>query len=463
MEPVVSINRRSLLKLAATSAALAAAPTILVPRRARAATEAFGAARHVLVLHAQGGLRSHCTFNAVGSLQHNPFGVQAASPGTEWTLGAACGRVSYPTSLGEVPAFADVTHDVAVLACVDSNPGGPAEIDHVAGHRRAATGFPDGETGMLSLVGAHHARYASGFRDDLMPPVEIVPSDMNLGAGSYGERRPLTLLGAQAAVSGALQVQDGPYAEMRRRLDEAFLARRSRAYARRLRNYRIAKHNAALFSQMLRDPVLDVLGAPEAVDAGITNAQLLEVLGDHDLADIGDPQPGIRSWGSDVALALRTFALGTPMAVVTRAIYDMHDIERSAYAPRTQDLVRQLSGLRFLMQRMPHPEGGTYWDKTIVVTLSEFSRNNTFAETGFNSGDGSDHVAGGDGPARNQAIAVMGGLVAKKGKLLGATDEDMNAQGGTVDMRALLATLLDVIGIDGRALLGKDPIGELFT
>lgn len=459
----MKITRRSLLKLAASSAALAAAPTVLAPRRARAATEVFGAARHVLVLHAQGGFRSHCTFNAVGSFRHNPFGVQAASSGTDWALGAACGHTSWTTSLGEVPAFADVTHDVCVLACVDSNPGGPAEIDHVAGHRRAATGSPAGPTGLLSLVGAHHALYREGFRADVMPPVEIVPTDFGLGAGSYGERRPLTLLGAQAAVNGALEVRDGWHTEARRRFDERFLARRSPAFAKRLGNYRLAKHNAALFARMLKDPKLDIINAPDAADAGVTNAQLLEVLGDHDLADLGDPQPGIRSWGADVAVALRTFSLGTPMAVVTRNIYDMHDLERDAYGPRTQDLTRQLAGLRFLLRRMPHPEGGTYWDKTLVVTLSEFSRNNTFAETGFNSGDGSDHVATDDGPARNQAIAVMGGLVTKRGKRLGATDEEMNAVEGVVDLRSLLATLLDVLGIDGREHLGKEPVAELFT
>ncbi len=459
----MKIKRRSFLKLAASSAAVAAAPTLLLPKRARAATEAFGAVRHVLVLNAQGGFRSHCTFNAVGAFQHNPFGTQPAADGTEWTLGAACGRKSYASSLGEVPAFADVTADVAVLACVDQNPDGPVEVDHVAGHRRASTGFTEGETGILSLVGFHHALYADGFSQDVMPPVEIVPTDMGLGAGIYGERRPLTLLGARSGAASALSVKDGWHSDLRKGLDEKFLARRSRAYSKRLRNYRIAKQNAGVFSHMLLDPKLDVFGHPEAVDAGVSNAQLIEVLGDHDLADIGDPQPGIRSWGGDVALALRCFSGGSPMCAVTRAIYDMHDIEHDAYAARSEDLVRQLTGLSFLLKQMPHPEGGTYWDKTLVVTLSEFSRNNTFEETGFNSGNGSDHVPTGDGPARNQALAVMGGAVTQGGKLIGHTDEQMNAVEGTVDIRSFLATLLDVQGIDGASLVGKAPVAELFS
>src|SRR5262249_50306181 len=161
--------------------------------------------------------------------------------------------------------------------------------------------------------------------------------DFGLGAGSYGERRPLTLLGSQSGTSGALTVKDGWHTDLRKTMDEKFLAHRSRTYAKRLRNYRIAKQNAAIFSHMLLDPKLHVINSPTASDAGVTNAQLIEVLGDHDLADIGDPQGGMRSWGGDVALALRCFSSGAPMAVVTRAIYDMHAIEHDAYGARTED------------------------------------------------------------------------------------------------------------------------------
>ncbi|HEY4219973.1 MAG TPA: twin-arginine translocation signal domain-containing protein, partial [Myxococcota bacterium] len=238
----MKISRRSLLKLAASTGAVAMAPTLLLPKRARAATTgAFGAVRHVLVLHAQGGFRSHCTFNAVGAFQHNPFGTQATAAGTEWALGGACGSLTYDTSLGTVPKLGDVSTDIAVLACVDQNPGGEAEIDHVKGHRRAATGQEQGDTGILSIVGAHHALYQNGFTSTVMPPVEIVPTDMGLGAGSYGDRRPLSLLGAQQGVSGGLTIKDGFHTELRKTLDEEFLARRSRAYSQRLRNFRIAK------------------------------------------------------------------------------------------------------------------------------------------------------------------------------------------------------------------------------
>lgn len=456
---MMSISRRNLLKLGALGVV---APTLLLPKRAHA-SEATGKVKHVLLLNLRGGFRSHCTFNAVGAFQHNPFGTQEAAAGTEWKLGAACGANNYVTSLGRVPKFADVTNDVCVLGAVDQNPGGPTEIDHVAGQRRIGTGFPDGANGILSLIGAHHPLYANGFRADVLPPVEIVPSDMGLGEGDYGERRPLSLFGVQqgGAVGGGTTA--GWHTDLRAKLDTRYLAKKSRAYQKRLKAFRLAKSNAALFSTMFQDPRLDVINAPDAVDAGVSNAQLLEVLGNHNLMDIGDPQPSM-SWGADVALALRCFSLGAPVVSVTRDVYDMHDIEAQAYAPRTEDLVRQLAGLHFLLHQMPHPDGGTYWDKTLVVTMSEFSRNNTQETTGFNSGSGSDHVGSADAPARNQAWVMMGGVVAQGGKLIGHTNDKLEAEDGVVASRDVLASVLDVVGIDPADHLGgAKPVAEVFT
>ena len=78
-------GRRTFLKVSGAAAAASLAPTLWLPK-ARAATEAFGQVKHLLVLFAEGGLRSHCLFNAVGSVQDNPFGTQPAAAGTEWAL-----------------------------------------------------------------------------------------------------------------------------------------------------------------------------------------------------------------------------------------------------------------------------------------------------------------------------------------------------------------------------------------
>ena len=122
-------NRRDFLKV---SAAAAVAPWIWIPKKAFAAsTPGFGLAKHVLVLYAKGGMRSHCTFNAVGAPNVNPFGIGAAKTGRQWSIGGAIGSDQIQTSsLGVLPSFAEISDDVSVLACVDHNPTGSNDIDH---------------------------------------------------------------------------------------------------------------------------------------------------------------------------------------------------------------------------------------------------------------------------------------------------------------------------------------------
>lgn len=460
-------NRRNFLKLSAAAASVG--PTILIPRFAHA-TPGFGLTKHVLVLYAKGGFRSHCTFNAVGEqMRHNPFGVAPALAGRDWALGAAAGDDSFTSSLGTVPSFRSISDEVTVLGCVDHVPGQSADVDHRTAANRIATGLPDGTTGVLSVIGRDHPMYGDGFTIDAVPPVEINPTEFGLGSGSFATTRPLAVASAASGFAGAAgagsMLGKGWKMEARAGLDERFRARRSRSYRPRISQFLTSKTNAAIFADLLQDPRLQVLTAPTESDAGVTNAQLLEVLGDYTLDTIGDPV-AFRSWGADVALALRFFSYGSPMAVVTRDIYDMHDAEQVAYAPRVKDLVRQLAGLNFLMKAMPHPDGLTYWDHSIVCVVSEFSRNNT-SDSGFNSGAGSDHVGNESGPARNQAVAIMGGPISGvAGQLIGATDDQIDAleQDKVFTSRSLLATLFDAIGVDPAGQFPTDlPIEDLYA
>lgn len=453
------ISRRHLLQSAAV-----ALPTLWIPRRARAAsTRASGSAKHLLVLFAKGGFRSHCTFNAVGSPEHNPFGTQPNAAGTEWTLGAACGAQAITTSRGRIAPLAEISRDVAVIACVDHLPGGAAvDVDHRTAVNRIATGEPEGTTGLLARIGKHHPLYAQGFGTRAVPPVEIGPTELGYGSGDFAETRPLSLFGGGgASFTSQLPIGQGWKIGARSALDARFLEGRSRAFRGRIGNWLRAKGNATELAEVLGSPLLDLAGQPDERRDGVSNRELIEVLGDHPLTDLGDAE-AFPSWGGDVAMALRFFSLGTPVVAVTRDIYDMHDEERTRYAPRTQDLARQLAGLHHLLHAMDHPSGGTYWDHTLVVVMSEFSRNNTLM-SGFNSGNGSDHVGEAAGPARNQAIAVMGGMVTAGGKRLGATDERMNALDRVYSSRSLLSTMLDVVGVDPSRYWADAPIGELFS
>lgn len=447
------MKRRSFLGLSALSVA---APTLLLPKIARAASPAFGAARHLLILNAEGGLRSHSTFNAVGSLAHNPFGTQPAAAGTEWTLGAACGSADIQTAQGIIPAFAKITPDVAVIPCVDHTPGGIAVVDHQEGRLRIGTGAPEGQIGLLSLIGRHLPALSGGWPTDRAPPVEIGRSSFGLGSGDYQRVRPLAVSDARSPLLARGAIASSAGLSARQVLDATFSQGVSGAYRARVDAFSSAKDQGSKFAALLSDPLLALGAAPEAAAGGFQNRDLLEIFGQAPSART-DPR-----WGLETAMALRFLQLGSPAVVITKGNFDFHDRERLLYGPVTTDLVRQLAGLRFVLGRLDHPAGGRYWDHTVVVVLSEFSRNNGDPRTGFNSGDGSDHVLSQPEALRNQAIALMGGPITARGKLLGATDAAMKPLGPVYSSRSLLATFLDLLGIDPAPFWSDPPIRELF-
>jgi len=370
---------------------------------------------------------------------------------------------THQITLGVVPSFAKISHEVSVIGTVDHNPGGPHDPNHRTAIYRSATGSPEGTNGLLSLVGKLHPMYAAGFSMSAPPPVEINPSEFGDGAGSYATSRPLSLLSAYGGFDADQEIGKGWKMAARAALDNRFRDRRSRNYRPRLSEFLVSKTNAAQFAELLKDPILDVVGSPTTVDAGFSNEQLLGFLGDYDLTAIGDMQQ-MQSWGADVAQALRFFSFGAPMAVVTRDWYDMHDNESQLYAPRTRDLVRQFAALNYLLHNMPHPDGGMYWNHTVVATISEFSRNNTNPATGFNSGSGSDHVGQESGPSRNQAIALMGGPI-QGGLLVGPTDNQIVATGTSYHTGRLLSTFTDLLGVDSVSTPFAQhlPITEVYS
>jgi hypothetical protein len=457
----MGITRRAFLSgCGAASAAAVVAPSLWI-RRARAQTEAFGQVQHVLVLFAQGGMRSHCMFNAVGDYQHNPFGTQPAA--SEWTLGAVCGNSDIDTAtFGTIPGLYAIASDVTVLPCIDHLPGAPPIVQHERAVALAATGEEDGRHGLLARVLQGHPRYVDGVGLSNLPPVDIGRTPF--GASATGHI-PLRLASPGAAVP-TRTISENWATRARSALDDRFSKRVLSSYDNRLGILRTSKRNAFEFADLLVDPLLDVIGATDASADGFTNAQLLEVLGNHDLQDVGD-EISIRSWGADVALALRMFGLGAPMVAVARDIYDTHDRESLLLPIRSADLARQLAGLNYLLKAMPHPTGGSYWNHTLVVVYSEFSRNNTRLETGFNSALGSDHlVTDPVAPMRNQAVALMGGVLTAAGtagRQFGATDESMNPIDDVFTMRSLQSTLLDLLGVDHTPFWPDAPIAPMFS
>jgi uncharacterized protein DUF1501 len=451
------MRRRDVLKLAAC----AAVPAIWIPKLARAATPGFGSARHLLILFAKGGFRSHATFNAVGTRQHNPFGTQPAAPGTAWTLGAACAYDDLPTTRwGPIPAFSKIANDVAVLASVDHTPGAPVAIhDHDEAIRALATGDRDGALGLLTIIGAHYGEGRSNARRAILPPAEIrASSAFGSGEGRYAIARPLSIFDPTLPPIEGPTARDRSAIAARTRLDDRFARALPGAYAARLTTFLTSKRQTYLYADALADPVLDVAGRPDLEARGFSNGDLLEILGQgrpKGAEEYGD------GFGAGVALALRLFELGAPACVVAHDAFDLHYEERNRYGPLARDLVRQLAGLDFILRAMPHEDGGSFWDHTVVAAVSEFSRNHTFAETGFNSAAGSDHRPEASAPMRNQAVALLGGPITARGRLIGATDESMNAIGEVFSTKSLLATFLDLLGVDPAPFFVDPPIREL--
>lgn len=452
-------RRRFLSACGALTAGAALGPTILIPK-ARATSPGFGSAKHVLLFYAQGGLRSHALFNAVGTQQHNPYGTQDAAPGTQWQLGAVCGRDDIPTeTFGTIPGFHQITSDVSVVAAVDHAPGGQPVVDHLPAIGALVSGYQSSRQGLLARLVQGHPRYSGGVSVSAMPPVDIGGTPF---AASETEHRPLLLPGATSK-RPPREISRSWATDARERLNGEFAAKVPKSYEQRVTQLHAAKDAAFEFSSILVDPLLDILGAPEASAGGLSNAELVEVLG-NEVLESGPSRETHTSWGTDVALALRSFHFGAPMAVVRRNMYDTHQFEEQVLPERSADLTRQLAGLNFLLKEAEHPEGGSYWDHTLVAVVSEFSRNNTEPGSGFNSALGSDHVSIDPDASRNQAIALMGGPLANAGgRLVGATDTEMRSLEETYSMRSLHSTLLDVLGVDASQFWSDAPIAELFS
>jgi uncharacterized protein (DUF1501 family) len=160
-------------------------------------------------------------------------------------------------------------------------------------------------------------------------------------------------------------------------------------------------------------------------------------------------------------MALRLFHYGCPAAYFDQGGYDMHSGEETGLAGQLDEVTRLIGGLEAALKRMTHPAGGRYWDHTLVVFGSEFSR--TARGNRFNSARGSDH--GGDLATRWMSMPFMGGPVARPGRRLGETRRaDLKATGQVYSYRSVLKTLLDGLGCDHQDFYPADaPFDDLYV
>ncbi len=460
MSTITKQNRRTFLKLGMGAAATGAiAPWVWTPRLSKAALDVPASRHnHVIIINLDGGARSVPMFNGNVAPRWNPMGVHPGAGSTEWGVGMVFDAAAHDETTAlfgqAMPSLPMISDEINVLGTLDHTPGAAAGVGaHAAARAIISSGNQDGGPGIMSHIYAQHKNYTEGTAGLIFPPAIIGTGQATTPFGiSAGSITPVMVpsfseFAAQSGDDAGGQTEwarafeaglDGATANIRSARDRQLIERMSNG-----------KENVEAFRQVFIDPALRVADEPTA-GTDLTNAELTAILGDSLL-------------GRDLALALRFIQHRSAAVLVGNNGWDTHSNETSAFTMSANNLARAFAGLNFALKRMNHPEGGTYWDRTLVMCTSEFGRDNLMSN-GFNSGGGSDHT-GGPG-SRYQALPFMGGLIEQSGRLLGRTDattmEPMAGEPifGTTNH---LATALAVLDINTETIWpGIEPIPELF-
>jgi hypothetical protein len=459
------LGRRRLLRGVGASAAALAFPHLWLPRPALAQTAGRGAVRHLVYIRLSGGFRFTTAFNSDVTEEFNPFGRsdQRAS-GTEWGVGKLLERASWlegdankgRRDLG-MQAVARFSNELCVLPCVDHEPfSARADGGHGTGLERFLTGYVGGATGFLTFVNyglRKQVADAAAQGRTLLPAFSLGEAGMATGAGTYATYRPPVLEGSGFERFGADPDSSlPPWAlKVATQVDARFRTRLHLPLRGGVDTYQQTRQASSDYGKIFRDPVLRVSAdSDDAVD-GISNRELRTLL-------------GTDTTGQRAALALRLFHFGCPAVFLNQGGYDYHSREDAELPGEMEAANRLVSGLRTALKRMQHPEGGTYWDKTLVVLGSEFGR--TTGGSRYNSANGSDH--GSDLATRWMSMPFMGGVIAqagKGGKSLGSVSgSTLKATGPVYSYRSVLKTLLDLLGADHEGVFPADaPIQDFFA
>lgn len=459
----LNANRRNFLKwgLGGTAAAIAA-PHIWVPRYARAAFNWGDKDNHLIVLNLDGGARSVPMFNAGVSSRYNPYGEHASA--AEWAVGGVFANmqiqdpVTAGMTTGALPSISEIAPDIAVAATMDHTPGANSgEGSHTVVRNYISSGYDSGGPGVFSHIMKHHKYYGAEVSDfGTFPPVVIGGGDATtIFARPNGDSEPLK---TRSFDEFASQSGDGSSAEQQPNWARAFEAgldksmkdthsARDKATMGRLA---LGKDAVEHFRAVFTDPALKVAAEPTATKHGFSNAELEAVF-------------GTTTFGRDAALATRFLQEGSTAVLIGNNGWDTHSNEMSQFTTSAQTLERILCGLHYMLNLMPHPKGGTYWERTMVCTISEFGRDNLMS-SGYNSGGGSDHT--GTPAMRYQAYPMMGGQL-KGGAQFGQTMPDsVDLVGGTsvYSTQDYLATWLAYLDIDYKTEFpGATPIEDFFA
>jgi len=459
----MGLSRRRFLTGALGAAAMTAAAPFFIgrDRHAFARTPVFGQARHLIYIRLRGGFRFTTAFNSDVATQYNPFGVAGGvAPGCEWGVSKLLegssfldgdeGAARRALGMRPVPEIAD---QLTVVPCVDHEPSaGGADGNHGSGLERYWTGSVGGPAGFFTLINyGLRERFTTATAEGqiAIPAFCLGDSGMARGLGVFAAHRPPVVQSGSLDGFG-LSIEDRvpPWARNLSRMQDERQRDRLRGDSRAVVDAYLETRKATVrFAEIFQSETLQTSRGTTPID-GVTHDELRLAFGDSEA-------------GRNIRLALRLFHFGCPAVYIDQGGYDMHSGEENELPGRMVEVNRIISGLVAMLQRMQHPAGGTYWDHTIVAFGSEFGR--TSGGNRFNSARGSDH--NGDYETRWMSMPFFGGPVALPGARLGETrSSDLRPMGDIVSYRAVMKSLLDVLGCEHEDLFLADrPYERLFV
>jgi hypothetical protein len=435
----VRFPRRSLLGASAAASLGLAVPHIWVPRPVRADTPAFGTIKHLIYIRLSGGFRFPCAFNADVAAQFNPFGLASGVPsGVEWGVSRLLESASYiGQGTEDLQPVSNLADRITVMPTVDHEPlAGGADGNHTTGLERYLTGFVNGEAGIFTRIMAGlAARYQTALDEGnlILPAFVMGSAGMARGLGQWAAHRPPVLSGASFERFASADNHPPEWAErMVRETDERMRTRQHPALQSQVDAYIQTRAATEAYSEIFASEPLKVGNRSNEIFDGVSNAQLETIF-------------GTSRESSDIRLGLRLFHYGCPAIYLDQGGYDYHSDEEPNLPGAIDRMNRMISGLMHILPLMDHPDGGTYWDHTVVVLGSEFSR--TTGSSRFNSAQGSDHNS--DYATRWMSMPLFGGPV-QGGRIVGAStnSSDLRPDGTVYSYRALVNTLMDGLGCD---------------
>lgn len=459
----MGMSRRGFLSgtLGALAASAAAPFFIGRGREAFARTPAFGRAKHLIYIRLRGGFRFTAAFNGSVATPFNPFGLASGvASGCEWGVSRLMasapfldgdeGAARRALGMRPVPEVAD---QITVVPCVDHEPSAAgADGNHGSGLERYWTGTVGGPAGFFTLINyglRERFTAATANGEVAIPAFCLGDSGMARGLGVFAAHRPPVVQSGSLEGFG-LSVEDRVPAWARnfsRNQDERQRARLSGESRAVVDAYLETRKATVRFAEIFQSPTLQTARGTTPID-GVTHDELRLAFGDSEA-------------GRNIRLALRLFHFGCPAVYIDQGGYDMHSGEENELPGRMNEVNRIISGLIAILPRMTHPSGGTYWDHTVVAFGSEFGR--TAGGSRFNSARGSDH--NGDYETRWMSMPFFGGPLSRPGAMLGETRAaDLRPLGDVVSYRAVMKSLLDVLGCEHEDLFPADrPYAPLFA